>query len=185
MSRVGRPDSENRPANATPEDFLRYHQELRRFLLRRVGDPHNASDLVQEVYVRLLSLDRGTLVRNPQAYMYGIAAHVAREFRTRSQRDRVSYDSQTLQELAEHSEPVSPDEFVDGLGIEQHIEQALAQLSPNHLKVLIADRRDGLPAEDIARRLGLSVHTVRKYIVQALSHIRESWRSSQGQRTHS
>ena len=65
---------------------------------------------------------------------------------------------------------------VDELGslTERQVEEALAQLTPNRLAVLLLERRDGLSLRQIAGKLGLSMHTVKKYSVEALAHVRAS-----------
>ena len=56
-----------------------YSAELHRYLRRRVAEAQDLGDLVQEVYLRLLRVQSIETVRNPLAYIYGIAAHVASE----------------------------------------------------------------------------------------------------------
>ncbi|MEG1679712.1 MAG: sigma factor, partial [Stenotrophomonas sp.] len=60
-----------------------YSTELHRYLRRRVNEAQDLGDLVQEVYLRLLRVQNIETVRNPLAYIYGIAAHVASEFNMR------------------------------------------------------------------------------------------------------
>jgi RNA polymerase sigma factor (sigma-70 family) len=163
------------PCESVTAKFAEYQRELSRFLLRRVPQTQDAGDLVQEVFVRVLSVDRATLIRNPRAYLYGIAAHVAREFRSRSLRERIQFNSQTVEAFAERPADSCEDELTEGIGLEQQIGAVLAQLSPTHLKILVADRRDGLSTQQIADKFGLSVHTVRKYLVQALTRVRAGW----------
>src|SRR5262245_26721633 len=111
------------PRGLTSAAFERYQHELRRFLLRRVPQTQDAGDVLQEVFVRVLSIDRATLIRNPQAYLYGIAAHVAREFRMRSQRERIQFDSEAVTEIAERPRDCTGDELTEGVGLERQIEQ--------------------------------------------------------------
>lgn len=165
---------EEQPANLAENAFRNYHRVLHDFLLRRLSSAQDASDAMQEVFLRLLRLERGDLVRNPQAYLYGIASHVVREYRVRARRARVSFDSPVAEHRAEHPQQLQPDELAESIGVERQLERALAQLSPLELKILVYDRRDGLSQEEIAHRLGLSVHTVKKYFFRALALVRTS-----------
>jgi RNA polymerase sigma factor (sigma-70 family) len=152
--------------------FESYHEGLHRFLLRRLHSAQDASDVMQEVFLRVLQLERTEVVRNPKGYLYGIASHVAQEFRNRLLRERVTYDSREVERNAEapHFPPV--DELPDSIGIEREVQNALAQLPPIQLKILIARQRDGLSYPQIAQSFGLSTHTVRKYLDRALASVR-------------
>ncbi len=152
---------------------LRDHgEELRRFLRRRVVRSQDLADLVQEVYLRLLRINVSESVRDPLAYVFGIAANVASEFQMRERRSRTVYDSELMQTAAD-----AADELPEGDGgayFEHQVNQALAALPPMKLAVLLLERREGLSQAQIAEKLGLSVHTVKKYNVEALAQVRAS-----------
>src|SRR5271168_4491731 len=97
----GRSDSASHLASTA---FRDHAAELQRFLARRVGHAQDADDLAQEVFARLLRVRDADLVRNPLAYLLGIATHVVREFRQRKQHERVLYDSDLAEDLCDHSE---------------------------------------------------------------------------------
>lgn len=149
-----------------------YHADLHRFLRRRVAKVEDVGDLVQEVYLRMMRLQKTEMVRNPLAYIYGIASNVAREFYMRERHRRIEFDSAAAQAALDESVSASVDRT--GGFSERQVEEALASLSANRLAVLLLERRDGLSIEEIAARLGLSVHTVKKYSVEALAHVRAS-----------
>src|ERR1043165_8917207 len=55
---------------------------LRRFLeLKLRGASADASDLVQDVYLRLLRMPRHETIRSPQAYLFTVARNVLYEHR--------------------------------------------------------------------------------------------------------
>jgi RNA polymerase sigma factor (sigma-70 family) len=155
--------------------FTRHYAELHRFLLRRLARPQDAADLMQEIFLRILRVERSELVRKPMAYVYGIASHVVYEFRLRGRQERVTFDSEIVEQTAEHPPQVSGDELLERLISERQVEQALRQLSPTHQAVLILHKRDGLSREEVAQHLGLSVHTVKKYVCQAMALLRANW----------
>lgn len=149
-----------------------YDAELHRFLRRRVRHVQDQDDLAQEVYLRLLRVKNTDLVRNPLAYIYGVAGHVVREFNLRERKGRVVFDSPTAEAVVESHQ--SAQSVHAGGHFERQTSDALAQLTPQRLAVLLLERRDGLSREEIAEKLGLSVHTVKKYAVEALAHVRAS-----------
>jgi len=156
--------------------FETQYRDLHRFLLRRLSSPSDAADLMQDVFLRLLRIRRVDLVRQPRAYVYGIAAHVLHEFRVRAQNQRVKFDSRLLEQLEQDpSNESSTEDLADRLARLTELETALARLSPTHQAVLLLQKRDGMSREEVARALGLSVHTVKKYVFQAMAQLRASW----------
>ena len=155
--------------------FEKHYRELHRSLVRRLPRTQDANDVIQEVFLRVLRLPRTELVRTPQAYVYGIASHVVHELRIRTQHERVMFDSHALEHLAEQPQELSPDELAERLGVQRQLEHALTRLSPTHQAVLLLHKRDGLSREEVAQALGLSAHTVKKYIFQALAQLRAEW----------
>ena len=156
--------------------FEKHYRELHRYLVRRLPRTQDANDLIQEVFLRVLRLPRTELVRTPQAYVYGIASHVVHELRMRLQHERVTFDSHAVDHLSEQPSELPPDELAERLSTQRQLEQALARLPPTHQAVLLLHKRDGLSREEVAIALGLSAHTVKKYIFQAMAQMRAEWR---------
>ncbi len=151
-----------------------YGAELHRYLKRRLRDAHSAQDLAQEVYLRLLRVGDTEHVRNYQAYLFSVASNVVREFKIRAQRERVTYDSEMVDELAE-SQPVpgsgGSSEQVDA---QLQLESMLEQLHPTCRAVLILQKQEGLSYSEVAERLGISIHTVHRYVFRALAMLRNA-----------
>jgi RNA polymerase sigma factor (sigma-70 family) len=152
---------------------------LRRFFVSRLPNAADAPDLLQEVYMRLLRLDRPDLVRCPEAYVFTIAANIAHEYNLkRSNRPvHIALDDFPPEGAALdtdpliHPEPGPEDEAIRAERI-RRLEGALAHLSPKARATLIWHRRDGYTYEEIAARLGISRNMVKKYLAQALAHCR-------------
>lgn len=152
--------------------FAQQGSALRAFLLRRTRRHPEAADIAQEVYVRMLRIpDMGT-IRNPEAYLYTVASNLAKEHAQRASRDRlaVDVDDPAIQEqLAEL--PV----FGGELDTEQRVtrlREVLEQLSPKCRAAVELQYWHGLSYEEIALRLGVSAHMVKKYLSQGLMHCR-------------
>lgn len=168
----------NRVANFATSTFGRYRRELHRYLMRRLRNPTDTDDLSQEVYLRLCRLDEEKTVHKPLAYLYGVASHVLADFRmeVEQEREHITVDSETVDEWADMPSCVLPDDLADRLNLQQQIDRALAALPPTHAAVLLAHKRDGLSYEECAKKLGLSVFTIEKYITQSKARIRTmSW----------
>ncbi len=163
--------------------FRQHRGALQHFLIRRLHNRENARDLAQEVYLRLLRVEDGELIRSPLAYLYRLAMNVVYEFKLRVRRDPVGFDSETADELVEHplQETSSADAY-EQLCTEQELRSLLAPLPPVLRAVFVLRKRDGMTHQEIAAELGLSAHTVKKYLCQAVAYCRTAIQSRQTKR---
>ncbi len=151
-----------------------YGVELHRYLMRHLPKSADAGDLAQEVYLRLLRLNRSELVRKPIAYVYVIASQVAAQFRMRNDQDPVTYDSDAVAYWGEHPIETAPDEVGEQVNAERQLQQLLNLLPAMHREVLLLRKRDGLSWVEISRQLDISVHTVKKYQYEARARLSAS-----------
>lgn len=150
--------------------FGRYRRELHRYLMRRLRRPQDVDDLAQEVYLRLITISDEKSIEKPLAYLYGVASHVlADHMFAIKERCCIDWNEDADDWMESY---VLPDDMADRLNLQQQIDKALAQLPPTHASVLLAHKRDGLSYEECAEKLGLSIHTVEKYVTQAKARIR-------------
>jgi RNA polymerase sigma factor (sigma-70 family) len=148
-----------------------YGPDLHWFLLSRLNNDQDAKDVAQEVYLRLLRLGKGELVRQPHAYVYFVACQVLAQFRLRAQQNLVTYDSKLAQHRDRHPDQVSRDAVMEPLMAQSEIERLLSILPATHRSVFVLRTFDGLSWDEIATRLSLSVHTVKKYLCEANARI--------------
>lgn len=161
-----------RAAARTGTPLEQYRAELHRFLVRRLQGSQDANDLAQDVYLRFLQLPHAELVRQPHAYLYRIATNLVYEYRLKVRRRDVPCDPELLEELAERRTDVWADSLQARLSASEQLERVLKQLPPIYRAVLLLKKRDGLSYAEIAKELGLSVHTVQKYLFRALAYCR-------------
>jgi RNA polymerase sigma factor (sigma-70 family) len=148
----------------------RYGQRLRRFLAARLRNAGDAPDLAQEVYLRLLRIDRHELIRNPEAYLFTVASHLLSEYTLRQTAAPIVVD---IGELFGELHTVADDDPSETADRQQRI-QALARvvekLSPKARAALLLHRRDGYTLEEIAGELGVSRDMVKKHLAKALGY---------------
>lgn len=155
--------------------IARDHAErLRRYLRRRLRREHEAEDLAQEVYLRMLRMPQERQLQNPLAYTMVIAANVLSDYRlTGSQRiaDRgVALDAEDL-ELNGSREEI-PDAIAERVNLAQQLDRAIRQLPDIEQVVLLLTKRDGWTFEQVAQRLDISTHMVHHYLKRAKSRLR-------------
>lgn len=147
-------------------------ERLRRFLATRLQrSRQDIPDLVQEVYMRLLRVERPDGIRNPEAYLFTIANHVLYQHALKRVAAHETADLNDLDPAQSwESDPASQVELQQRL---QETDRALSQLSQNARAALILYRRDGYSLEEVATRLGVSIAMVKKYLVKAVLHCRQ------------
>jgi len=152
-----------------------YAPRLVRFLEQRTGSGPDAQDLAQEAYFRLCRVREPDLIREPESYLFRIACNLANELalRHRNQPTLVELDA-ALPELA-LSDDGSFAERLESRSSVQKLEGILTELPPLYRAVLLLRKRDGYTHDEIAERLGISRHTVHKYLSRALFSCRERW----------
>ena len=145
---------------------------LRGFFARR-GAHEDAEDLVQETWLRLLRAhhDRGEGIANPEAYLFTVALNLAREQAARRRQTPLRLDE--LQSLA--AQLASGECLVDAAERAQRqrrLQAQLASLPERTRAVLVMQYRDGLSYRQIAERMGVSPHMVKKHVVRGLAACR-------------
>jgi RNA polymerase sigma-70 factor (ECF subfamily) len=161
--------SQSNDSGRLAEDLARKHgTDLVRFIARRLRSETDARDLAQEAYVRLLSVRRQDLIRDPRPYLYRIAANILYEFELKRKADVVGQTHWSQEQLVDEG----PDEM-ESLHLRSCLESVLEQLSPKCRTVLILHRRERMTYEEIGARIGISTSMVKKYLAQALQHCRE------------
>src|SRR6267154_2269282 len=81
-----------------------WHDGLVKFLARRTTTPADAQDLAQEVYLRLLRVERLALIRQPRSYLLRIAANLLHEWRLKARQAKV-HETQALEFLPSADDP--------------------------------------------------------------------------------
>lgn len=163
-----------RAASFAGSVFENYAAELHRFLLRRLRRPEDAEDLAQEVFMRLSRIDDSEFVQKPRAYLFGIASHVVFEFRMRGRsKEWITFDSEAVEQLAEHPAELAPDLLADRLDQQKQLKAALLKLPRIHLAVFLLHKRDGYSYEEIGEQLKISARKIETYIAQARTMLRK------------
>jgi len=167
---LGMTEPDNRSYVAAIAD--QYGRRLRRFLAVRLRNASDVPDLAQEVFLRLLRVDDHASIRSPEAYLFTVASHVVHQHAARQLAAPVTIGIEDLP----GSEGVSDDDPPARVDLQQRIEElqrAMDQLPPRLAATLVLARVGGHSLEEIARQLGVSRESVKKYLARALEHCRE------------
>ena len=153
--------------------FDEYHDELHRYLLSRLrGRALDAADVAQETYLRLLRMKDSDAVQQPHAYVYRVATNVMRELGLKEQTQEQLPERLTDPSM-ERSPAETPDVTLERRIRIEHLARALRGLPSTTQAILLLKKRDGLTRREIAEKLGISEHTVKKHLLKAVAWCRE------------
>ncbi|WP_437884177.1 sigma-70 family RNA polymerase sigma factor [Pseudomonas sp. LRF_L74] len=151
--------------------YREHHLWLRGWLRPRVDCRELAADLVQDVFIRVLSADdaaaRLGAVREPKGYLATIARRLMIDHFRRARLERA-----WLQALAEQPESEEISEETRAILLETlcELDAMLAGLGAKVRQAFLLSQLDGMPYKNIAERLDVSLVTVNRYIAKATQH---------------
>ena len=146
-------------------------EHLRRIFVqiyRIVGNPADAQDLTQEAFIK--ALQRQDQLKDEQKaahWLSRIATNTAIDFLRRSGRATFCEIKEAPERHAE-----SPEQILLRCEQRNYLEDGLRLLSPRERAALMLRDVEGLPAEEVARRLNCSKATVRSHIANARTKFR-------------
>lgn len=156
----------------------RFRGPLQSYFRKRARNPEEVHDLVQEVFLRLAQHSRVENVENAEAYIFQIAANLLRD---RARRE--STRSGAMRELSYRTEnsieEISPERVLIAKERVEIVQRALLELPERTRLVFVLHRFEGIKYSEIALRLGISVSSVEKVMMDALRHV--AVRMSKGQ----
>ena len=152
--------------------FAEHRTALQAFFHRRIRTKSEAQDLAQEVYLRMLRVSDADAIRNPELYLYTVANNLVKEHAVleRRQASGVDIDEPTVQQQL--AQLPSFEAQLDSSQRVARLRVVLAQLRPKCRAAVVLYYRHGLSYAEIAERLGISTHMVKKYLAQSLVHCR-------------
>jgi RNA polymerase sigma-70 factor (ECF subfamily) len=174
MDGAGGPERPNDLLDA----YLSRRDDLVRFFAARLRSMAAAEDLVQDLYVRVASLDSDEPVENPSAYLYRLASNLMldrlRSDRRSGARDSAWVQTQRLEVAGEAvADEPSAEQNVAGRQRLELLTRAIAELPPKTRRAFQLHKLEGLSQEETARALGVSRKTVEKQISSALHRLLE------------
>lgn len=141
-----------------------HHGWLRAWLRKRLGDAHQAADLAHDTFMHLLTRDEPVAAREPRAFLTTLAQRVLANHYRRQQLERAYLDA-----LCAMPEPLvqSPEEQAIVLQTLVDIDRMLDGLAPVVKRAFLMSQLDGMAHGEIAAELGISITSVKRYLVRA------------------
>ena len=160
----------------------RYKDKIRNYVARLCGDPPEAEDLTQEVFIRaFVAMRRFRGTATFQTWLYKIATNIALDALRRRRRAGprplsldapIETDESPVQrEFADTSQ--DPHQTVAARELQHEVQQAINSLSEKLRVVIVLFDIQGLAYEEIAEVLGLPLGTVKSRLFNARMALRQ------------
>lgn len=158
------------------ELFQAYRKKLFSYIFKITASGEIAEDTIQDIFLKLWSV-RETLpaIGNINAYLHRMAHNYAYHGFRRLAKETLLLDHLRKQE---NSNTCNPAQELLSKEVAAYIQVLVDRLTPQQRKVFLLSREGGLKQEEIASRLNVSISTVKKHMVDALSFLREEIRQN-------
>ena len=158
--------SDQAPAPTLEALYCDHHSWLVGMLRRKLGNGDSAADLAQDTFLRVLANRNVDAILRPREYL----ATIARGLVTDAYR-RQAIERAYLETLAARLEPVaiSPETRAILLETVLAIDRMLDQLGPRTREIFLLAQFEELTYAQVGARLGVSLTTVKKHMVRALT----------------
>jgi RNA polymerase sigma factor (sigma-70 family) len=159
--------------------FAEQRTKLQSFFRRRIRDKLDVSDLAQEVYLRILRVADADSIRNPEAYMFTVAANLVKEHSVVARRQLHEVDVEG-ESMRDHLATLSTAETeMETAQKYSRLYEVVTRLPVRCRLALILQYRDGLSYREIAAQLNVSSGMVKKYLAQGLELCRKHMAASE------
>jgi len=155
---------------------------LRRFIRRRVADPADAEDILQDVFFELIEAYRLMKpVEQVTAWLFRVARNRIIDLFRRRRRDAAraglaaaatEEDSLELEALLPSPE-AGPEAVYFRTALAEELDEALDELPPEQREVFVQNELMGYTFEEIAKRTGANVNTLLSRKRYAVQHLRK------------
>jgi RNA polymerase sigma-70 factor (ECF subfamily) len=160
------------------ETFLQRRAALVRYFTVRTGSSARAEDLVQEIYLKIASLDDRAKaeVRNPAAFLYRLGANLMldrlKQDRRGMVRDEAWRRHQGLETAAgEASDEPAADEVLAAKQRLRQLSVAVEELTPQVRRAFVLHKLNGKSQVETAQAMNISRSAVEKHVSAALKHL--------------
>lgn len=152
-------------------ELIRQHsRRVLQLAHRLTGNPHDAEDIAQEVFLRLhrqISKEGGEL--EPAKWLYRVTVNLCYDYG----RSRKRWKGAELDERIIPSSDATPEKMAIRREHQALVEQALTMLSERERAALILREMEGLSTAEVAEVLGSTESTVRVQIASARLKLRK------------
>ncbi|TKC00892.1 RNA polymerase sigma-70 factor [Pedobacter cryophilus] len=148
--------------------FDTYFDAIKNYLFYRIGDIDIATDITQDVFVRIWEKQMKLDMNNAKYMLYKIARDMLV-----SKYRRLEVENKYSQRMQFEMTEVVEDNDFDYKQLKLKYENALIKLPDKQRTVFLMSRMEELKYAEIAERLDISIKTVEKRMSNALFYLRK------------
>lgn len=146
--------------------YQQHHGWLNAWLRARLNNSSDAADLAQDTFIRVLTTRSNETIREPRTYLSAIArALMIDQFRRRAV-EQAYLDALALRPEALDISAETRLSIIETLTM---IDTLLDSLGERTRSIFLAVQLEGLTYAAVGERLGVSVTTVKKHLIRAMT----------------
>jgi len=160
----------------------RFRGPLMGYFVARVGSRHEAEDLTQEVFARLMGLSSLREIDRAEAFVFRIASNLLRDRSRKAKRrhwqTKLPLDPNASDEFVkELVEDRGPERVLMGRETLAEVLRALDELGDRTRDIFLLFRLEGMKQQEIALLHGIARSTVEKHVMRAVQHLAHRFHS--------
>lgn len=151
--------------------YERYSRRLYGFVLRYIKQEADAEEIVQEVFIKIWETrDKIDVYSSFESFLFTIAYNATISlFRKRAREEKYLEHLKSLQQVEAAPNLIDKIQFNE---LNDTVQSLLNELTPRQKEVFQLSREQGLAHEEIAKKLNISVNTVKKHIANTLAFLK-------------
>jgi len=151
--------------------YERYCRRLHGFVLRYIKQKEDAEEIVQEVFVKIWeSRNKIDAYSSFEAFLFTVAYNTTISLlRKRITEEKYLKHIQSLQQPGITTDLIDEIHFNE---LNDQVQTLLNELTPRQKEIFQLSREEGLTHDEIAKRLDISVNTVKKHMSNTLSFLK-------------
>lgn len=162
-----------------PDAFEAFYREhlpwVRRFVARRIDDPHTAADLTADIFLAVVDGVAGyrPAAGTPVSWLAGVARHVVADHLRRRVRESRANARISGRALLDEASAERISERIDGERLARQLYRSLSGLPESQRAVVELVALDGLSLVEAAQALGITAGSARVRYHRARTQLRD------------
>jgi RNA polymerase sigma-70 factor, ECF subfamily len=152
--------------------YERYSKRLYGFVLRYIKQKEDAEEIVQEVFVKIWeSREKIDAYSSFESFLFTIAYNT-----TISLLRKRTNEQKYLEHIKSLQQPDNSPDLIDEIHfneLNERVQSLLNELTPRRKEIFQLSREEGLSHDEIAKKLDISVNTVKKHMTNTLSFLKQ------------
>ncbi len=147
--------------------YQEYNDSLVRYLAIRLRSRQDAVEVAQEAYIRLIRRKNLAEIDCFQSFLFRTATNISIDLQRQRTRQARNFAGSKM--LFGHIDEITPERSLNGRQTLAELGKTLEKLPPKCRKAFMLYKFRNMDHGEIAREMGLSVSSVRKYIARGLA----------------